>query len=149
VFPASRVLLGLPCLEVPLPLPLWESVPLASLLTRPRLLPQHTLPLLLLLRKLSPRPPCPSCPVSTPLASNKRSSPATADGADGGGGGKRTLRQSGLANAHKEQLLHFSVSGRKHPRTWLLSPPSFYTLYPRSSLVPSLIEGLRLVQGYG
>jgi hypothetical protein len=57
---------------VPLPLPLKESVqvPLTSLLTMPRLLPQHTLPLLLLLRKLLPWTPCPSRPVSPSLATS-------------------------------------------------------------------------------
>jgi len=38
---------------------------------------------------------------SVTVPSNKRSSPVTANGADGGGGGERTSRQSGLAKASR------------------------------------------------
>jgi hypothetical protein len=41
-------------------------------------------------------------PSGVTVPDNKHSSPATANGADSGGGGKRTSRQSGLAKAHKE-----------------------------------------------
>ena len=39
---------------------------------------------------------------SVTVPSNKHFSPATANGADGGGGCKRTSGQSGLAKAHKK-----------------------------------------------